>query len=100
MTKIANYACFRTINQILKNAGLVPVDHSNSNINGRKQGFTGFWKNPNEDKYVYVCTDMMPAPYGNVLIRSAKNEKDFTGGYNQYAKTAEGLAEIARDIVF
>lgn len=96
--KITDRACYRTINMLMHNAGLVAVSHSNVEVNGRKMGCTGFWKNPETNKLVYITTDMLHASYGNVLIRTAKDDHDWTGGYNNYAKTKDDLIHLAQTL--
>jgi len=52
--------------------------------------FSGFIKNKLTDKLVYFsCSDVRFFPdawYNNLLIRTAENEKDYTGGSNDYCK--------------
>lgn len=49
--------------------------------------FSAFIKN-NEDKYIYISISdvryFKNEWFGHILIRSAKNEKDYTGGQNKY----------------
>lgn len=94
---IKRYASFVTVNSILKKHGFMAVKHSNHNINGRKQGFTGFFQSPDTGKLLYVCTDMYCA-VDTVLIRSAVSEHDYTGGRNQYCSDENELVELAREI--
>lgn len=53
-------------------------------------GISGFLKNKKNNKLVYFsCSDVRHFPnswYENLLIRTAKNEKDYTGGSNDYCK--------------
>lgn len=98
MTKISDYASFRSINSILSNK-FVALKHSNHKVgsfdSSRKSGFSGFWKNPETEKIIYISTDMIPDRYGNVLIRTAKSDKDYTGGHNEYVSTKEDLIDMA-----
>lgn len=52
--------------------------------------FSGFIKNKLTEKYVYFSSsDVRYWPnawYNNLLIRTAKNEKDFTGGSNDWCR--------------
>lgn len=52
--------------------------------------FSGFIKNLETGKYVYFsCSDVRSFPddwYYNLLIRTAKDERDFTGGMNRFIK--------------
>ena len=95
MKTLKNYSSYRTINGILSSINFVCLKHSSININGVKHGCSGFWKNNDTNKIIYINTDMLPATYGNVLIRGAKDDNDYKGFINNYAKTAEGLADLA-----
>jgi len=63
--------------------------------------FSGFIKNKRTGKFVYFsCPDVRSWPdqwYNNLLIRTAENEKDFTGGSNNYCKITE-LSEKALNL--
>jgi len=58
--------------------------------------FSGFLRNKNTGKFVYFsCSDVRyfkNAWYEDLLVRTAENEKDFTGGSNNFCKLSE-LAE-------
>jgi hypothetical protein len=62
---------------------------------------SGFLKNERTGNYVYFSTDDVRGSsrwYTDILVRSAKNEKDYTGGINQSAsipKFGEACARIA-----
>lgn len=60
--------------------------------------FSVFFKNKATGKMVYVsCSDVRSWPNGwfnNLLIRTAENDKDWTGGNNNYT-TLPGLKSIA-----
>ena len=90
---IKNYASYRSVNahvdDIFEN-----VWHHNVKINGRAQGFTACYRNKATGNLCYICTDMIPESYGNMLIRSMAHEKDYTGGHNEYAKTWYDMKSI------
>ena len=96
------YACFRTVNTILKKTGYIPVSHSNHLVgyceNPIKSGFSGFWRDTVSGKLLYVTSDMLPATYGVILLRSAKDEKDYRGGANNYANTISQFEKIAHSL--
>lgn len=51
---------------------------------------SGLLYNPFENKHVYISTSdvrfFRDEWYNHLLIRTAKNEKDFTGGANRYCR--------------
>jgi hypothetical protein len=55
-------------------------------INGDKRGCSGFITS--NDKTVYVNTEVLGGGY---LYRIAKDNKDYQGGVNQYAKNIDTL---------
>ncbi len=57
---------------------------------------SGFLYNQETEKYVYFSiSDVRPkANLNNILIRTAKNEKDYTGGMNNFV-TLEEIGEAA-----
>ena len=61
-------------------------------INGVTKGCSGFLKNLLTGKFAYLNTE---SGFGShlqaYLYRTAKNDKDFTGGHNQYCKTPSEL---------
>jgi len=63
--------------------------------------FSGFIKNKKTGKFVYFsCSDVRSwknAWYENLLIRTAENEKDFTGGSNDCCKLPE-IGEKAKKL--
>jgi hypothetical protein len=46
--------------------------------------FSGFFTSPSGQPYYMSCSDVRHFPYEQLLIRTAKHYKDFTGGSNQY----------------
>ena len=73
---------------------------SNISVNGSKRGCSGFITNKLNGKHVYINTESsIQASYANkILIRTAKNTKDYTGGYNQYT-TEENLVNAVMNLL-
>jgi hypothetical protein len=46
--------------------------------------FSGFFTSPSGQVYYFSCSDVRHFGYNNLLIRTAKDYNDFTGGRNQY----------------
>ena len=46
--------------------------------------FSGFFTAPSGQIYYFSCSDVRHFSYNQLLIRTAKDYKDFTGGSNQY----------------
>ena len=55
---------------------------NNIQINGAKRGCSGFIFNKETKKVVYISTEI--SWLKPVLIRTAKNNKDYTGGINNF----------------
>jgi hypothetical protein len=49
--------------------------------------FSGFFTSPSGQAYYFSCADVRHFNYDKLLIRTARDYKDFTGGPNQYCKT-------------
>jgi len=62
------------------------VQLKNIIINGDKRGCSGFILYNNN--IVYINTETLS---GELLYRTAKHNKDYVGGINQYVKTIEAL---------
>lgn len=97
-TRLKSRASFRSINSYLRNCGFRPLKHSNIEVNSKKMGCCGFWEYVATGNILYVNTDMLPAPYGIILLRSAKDTSDYTGGANNYATTVEDFIYRATEI--
>ena len=48
--------------------------------------FSGIFTSPTGQAYYFSCSDVRHFGYDKLLIRTAKNYQDFTGGSNQYCK--------------
>ena len=46
--------------------------------------FSGFFTAPSGQVYYFSCSDVRHWGYDKLLIRTAKNYTDYTGGSNQY----------------
>jgi len=51
--------------------------------------FNGFFTSPSGQAYYFSCSDVRHFGYNRLLIRTAKDYKDFTGGCNQYVGTSK-----------
>jgi hypothetical protein len=47
----------------------------------------------NNQPYYFSISDVRFFPHTNLLYRTAKNYKDFTGGTNQYSTIEDGMAQ-------
>jgi len=68
---------------MLKDTGWILHDLSNGHFY-----VSGFLKNTRDGSFVYFSTSdvrfWQDEWHNNLLIRTAKHDKDYTGGYNQY----------------
>lgn len=80
------------------NPNLEFINLKNVRINGVNHGCSGFVRNPETGIIVYVCTDMLnySARVYDCLYRVAKDEKDYHGGINMYAKS-DVFAKVVAD---
>lgn len=46
--------------------------------------FSGFFASPSGQMYYFSCSDVRHFDYNQLLIRTAKDNRDFTGGSNGY----------------
>lgn len=51
--------------------------------------FYGFFTSPTGQTYYFSCSDVRHFGYDEILYRTAKDRKDFTGGSNQYVSKDE-----------
>lgn len=51
--------------------------------------FSGFFTSPSGQVYYMSCSDVRHFPYKQLLIRTAKDYKDYTGGSNQYCEASK-----------
>lgn len=75
---------------------LVVEKFSNQRINGVLEGASGFVINPATKKIIYVSS-----AYGNngeLLVRSARSTKDYSGGMNNFT-TLDELIDKARQLL-
>ena len=52
--------------------------------------FSGFFTSPSGQAYYFSCSDVRHFGYDQLLIRTAKDYNDFTGGSNQYCDIDKG----------
>ena len=51
--------------------------------------FYGFFTSPSGQTYYFSCSDVRHFGYNQLLYRTAKDRKDYTGGGNQYVNVDE-----------
>lgn len=75
-------------------------EYSLHNASGCEKGCSGFIKNVDNGRILYVCTDFHPfspgiiSNGGSIMYRVARNEKDYTGGHNHYTNPQEVADEV------
>jgi hypothetical protein len=67
------------ITKILKELGCTEIEMSR-----QFYYFFGFFTAPNGQIYYFNCDDIRHFGYNEILYRTAKDYKDFSGGSNQY----------------
>jgi len=75
----------KRLTSILKELGCVEIQMSM-----QFNYFYGFFTSKTGQAYYFSCSDVRYFGYNKLLYRTAKDYKDFTGGYNQYVSTAKG----------
>ena len=76
------------------------VSLKNVRINGEAMGCTGFVVDPGTNHTVYVSTDHNHGTSTEVLYRTAKHTKDYTGGRNRYCSyDADEAAYCINDLL-
>lgn len=91
----------KTRNAIRKVIPEIEDTLKNVNINGRKDGCTGYVTNPQNGKTIYLCTDVIPASYGCYYFRSAPaaNTSATLHGSNTWFKTFDDfISGICREL--
>jgi len=68
------------LTKILKEKGCTNIDMSYGFYY-----FSGFFTSPSGQVYYFSCSDVRHFGYEKLLIRTAKDYKDYTGGSNQYS---------------
>jgi len=67
----------------------------NIDINGSKRGCSGFITNNKNNKVCYITTEASEASWLKpVMIRTAKNIKDYTGGINNFIDTIDIVKKV------
>lgn len=67
------------LSKILKEKGCTKIE-----MNYGFYYFSGFFTAPSGQVYYFSCSDIRHWGYERLLIRTAKDYKDFSGGSNQY----------------
>ena len=79
------YSAVKTKNKILAIDDTLIVELRNVKINGALFGCSGFITDPKTSKVVYINTDHNHHTVREALYRTAKDNKDYTGGQNNFA---------------
>lgn len=78
------------VRNAMRKAGYELVNAKNERRNNVLEGSFGFIKDPASGRLVYFSADASACYNGDkVLYRTAKHEKDYTGGTNRYADFSE-----------
>ena len=59
---------------------------------------SGFFKNVNGDFFYFSCMDVRTSKEPRLLVRTAKNEKDYTGGQNCWLEIKDDMASKFNNI--
>lgn len=83
--KLRGYISSRKVRSLVSGLGYELVKVSTISVNHIRRGCSGFIKDPEKGILIYFSTEPLAfqAP-GQVLYRSAKDEKDYCGGSNHY----------------
>ena len=86
------------VRNAMKKAGYELVNASNNRCNNVLEGSSGFIKDPASGRLVYFSADASACYNGDkVLYRTAKHDRDYTGGANRYVDFSK-LAEAVSDL--
>ena len=98
LPKLPNVISMTKVKNAIKEVGpFIICTLSNIRINGQLRRCSGFIKNAVTEKIVYINTESVLVR-GKILFRSAAHEKDYAGGYNQYASASDYVTKIIRKI--
>lgn len=86
------------VRNAMRKAGYELVNASNNRCNNVLEGSSGFIKDPASGRLVYFSADASACYNGDkVLYRTARHDRDYTGGTNRYAdfsKLGQAVAEL------
>ena len=86
------------VRNAMRRAGYELVNASNNRCNNVLEGSSGFIKDPASGRLVYFSADASACYNGDkVLYRTAKHDRDYTGGANRYADFSE-LGKAVADL--
>lgn len=86
------------VRNAMRKTGYELVNAKNERRNNVLEGSSGFIKDPASGRLVYFSADASACYNGDkVLYRTAKHDRDYTGGTNRYADFSE-LGEAVRDL--
>ena len=78
------------VRNVMRKAGYELVNASNNRRNNVLEGSSGFIKDPVSGRLVYFSADASACYNGDkVLYRTARHDRDYTGGTNRYADFSE-----------
>ena len=97
MGKMNKPLLMTTVKNRFKKVGEYEFYLKNININGVKKGCSGFIKNPQNEKIVYINTESSCyQPLSDkILYRTAESLRDWTGGRNQWCKEDELVKSVS-----
>ena len=81
------------VRNALKKEGLEVVNGQNNSVNGVREGCSGFAKHP-DGRLVYFHSDASFGGYAQCYYRTAKHDRDYTGGSNHNCSNAELIKGI------
>lgn len=85
---------FKSFGAKFKNSFQKELDKIGANISEFNKGhyyLSGFFRTKDNECYYFSISDVRHFNFGNMLYRTAKDEKDFTGGGNQYVNIETGM---------
>ena len=86
------------VRNAMRKAGYELVNAKNSRRNNVLEGSFGFIRDPKSGRLVYFDADASACYNGDkVLYRTAKHDRDYTGGTNRYADFSE-LGQAVSDL--
>lgn len=85
-------------NRLKKIAPHIEAHLSNVRINGHIHGCSGFLRNPETGKIVYINTDLNHGINRQAMYRTAEHLKDYTGGRNHFCDFGE-ITECAVELL-
>lgn len=85
---------FKSFGTKFKNSFQKELDKMGAKITAFNKGhyyLSGFFRTKDDECYYFSISDVRYFDFGKMLYRTAKDEKDFTGGSNQYVNIETGM---------